>query len=82
MSVANAGDSTVTETVETKLARVQERYSAMAERVDKLEDAVSEIEKGVSQLVTSVSLMSWKVGAVIGALLFVGQIALKKLGMM
>lgn len=54
----------------------------MVERVDKLEVAVGEIEKCVSQLATSVSLISWKVGVVIGVLLFVGQIALKKLGLM
>jgi wobble nucleotide-excising tRNase len=72
----------VTDSAETKLARLEERHEAMVERVDKLESAVGDIEKCVARLATSVSLITWKVGVVIGALLFIGQIALKKLGLM
>lgn len=70
----------MTEAAETKLARLEERQDAMSERVDKLEAAVQTITTGMNRVSLQVALVSWKIGAIIGVLLFLGQIALKKLG--
>lgn len=71
----------MTEAAETKLARLEERQDAMSERVDKLEAAVQTITTGMNKVSLQVALVSWKIGVIIGVLLFLGQIALKKLGL-
>jgi len=66
-AVRNDGGE-MTETSETKVARIEERQDALAERVEKLEETVESIRKTFGKMSTTLELDTWTVGGIIGAL--------------